>query len=431
MFQNYFKIAIRNIFKNKLYSAINISGLTLGVAGSLLILIYVASQISYESFQVNRKNIYRVSIMFGNGRSSIKMAGAFEALAPAAAAEIPEVKSAVRFRVDRDAVIEAGNKKFTESNFFFADSNVFNVFTFPLIAGNKNTVLNNPSSIVISRQIARKYFGDSDPLGKRITYNGKYEFTVAGVMKDVPVNTMLRCELIAPYSKAIQINRPENSWTEWGKDYTYLYLRDNASIKKLNRDLTEIYGKNTNKVMASMLHFVIMPLKDIYFKSDMMGETGPTGNYTSVYLFASIAVLVLIIACLNFINLSTARSVRRSKEVGMRKVLGANRGRLVIQFLGESVFITAIAMIFGVVIFEIINPALYKYFDVPASVNVISDARFYLIAAAVFLSVSLFAGIYLLCFYRHLNLLIRLKIQNCRDYRVQVCGKLWLRFSLL
>ncbi len=242
MFQNYFKIAIRNIFKNKLYSAINISGLTLGVA----------SQISYGSFQVNRKNIYRVSVMFGNGRSSIKMAGAFEALVPAAAAEIHEVKSAVRFRVDRDAVIEAGNKKFKESNSFFADSNVFNVFTFPLIAGNKNTVLNNLSSIVIFRQIARKYFGDSDPLGKRITYKDTYEFAVAGVMKDVPVNTMLRCELIAPFSKAIQINKPESSWKEWRKDYTCLYLRDNASIKKLNRDLMDSCRKHI--CLASCLY---------------------------------------------------------------------------------------------------------------------------------------------------------------------------------
>ncbi len=394
MLKNYLKIAVRNILKYKTYSFINISGLAIGIAGSLLILAYVANQLSYENMHKNRAHIYRVSADFGSGQSSIRLAGAFPALGPAAAAEIPEVKAAVRFRVDRSAKIKVGEKEFTEKNFFFADSNVFNVFTFPLIEGNKNTALNNPSSIVISENIAKKYFGSSDPLGKQITYNGKFDFIVSGVMKNVPANTMLRCELIAPYSRAMEINKPKLPWIQWGEDYTYLYLRDHASVEKLKKELHKIYLKNTNPSMASMMHFIVLPMKDIYFESNMMGELGPTGSLTSVYLFSSIAILVLLIACLNFINLSTAKSLRRSREVGMRKVLGAGRGKLIRQFFGESFVITFIALLVSLIIYELVNPFLYNYFDIQLPGNSFLNFNFLLVLLIIIFFVSLVAGIY-------------------------------------
>ncbi len=394
MFKNYIKIAFRNIIKNKVYSFINITGLAIGIAGSLLILVYVAGQLSYESMHENRDRIVRVSVQFGKDDASMTLAGAMPALGPAAAANIPDVKSAVRFRADQDAKIKIGDKIFTEHNFFFADSNVFNVFTFPLIEGNKETALNNPTSIVISKSTAEKYFGDVDAVGKTLTYNGKYNFIVSGVMMDVPENTMLKCDLIAPISRAFQIQKAELPWNSFGDTYTYLYLNKNMSLDDLSSKLHGLLQKNTNEAFASMIKFKVLPLKNIYFESNMMGELGPTGDITTVYLLSSIAFLVLLIACLNFINLSTARSIKRAKEVGLRKVLGADRRRLIAQFYGESLIVTLAAIIISVLIFELTNPMLNNYLGVKFSGSSFNSPYFFLILTGLLIFVSTFAGIY-------------------------------------
>jgi putative ABC transport system permease protein len=394
MIKNYIRVALRSIFRNKLHSFINIAGLGIGIAVSLLILVYVVDQLSYESMHENRANIVRVSVILGSGGSSMTLAGAMSALAPAASSELPEVKAAVRFRADRKAEITLGNRKFTERNFFFADSNVLNVFTFPLIAGNKATALNNPSSIVISEATARKYFGNDDPIGKSLTYNNKYNFAVSAVMKDVPWNTMLRPELIAPYSRATEIQNTVPSWTKFGSDYTYLYLRDRTSRDKLPVELEQLLVRNTNRAMASLLSFKVIPLSDIYFTSGMTGELGPTGNISYVYMFSLAAVLVLVIACLNFISLSTARSLCRSKEVGLRKLLGAKRVNLLWQFFGESLVATLLSLLVAVFIFEMVNPLLYGYFDMEELARSYLNTNFFAVLFGILLFVAMAAGIY-------------------------------------
>ena len=393
MFKNYLKIDLRNILRFKVYSFINITGLAIGIAGSLLVFVYMSGELSYESMHKKRDNIYRVSVTFGKEESSMKLAGAMPAIGPAAVEEIPEVLASVRFRVDRRAKVRVGNKEFTENNFFFADSNVFDVFTFPLVLGNKKA-LDDPSSIVISESMAKKYFGDENPIGKILTYDEKNDFKVTGVIKDILQNTLLKCDFIVPYSSSVVANQIRFPWNQWGEDYTYLYLKGNTSIPDLKKKLTGLLVKNTNEQFASMLDFNILAFSDIYLKSDMMGELGPTGNINTIYLFASIALLVLIIASLNFINLSTARSLRRSKEVGLRKVLGAKRENLFIQFLGESVFITLFAMILSLLLYEIFNPILYNYFNITLGGNPYLNLNFYYILAGIILFVSLFAGVY-------------------------------------
>lgn len=325
MFKSFLKVAFRNLLRNKVHSSINIGGLGIGIAGSLLILVYVVNQLSYESMNKNRNQIVRVAVKLGSGGSSVTLAGAMPALGPAAASELPEVKAAVRFRVDRDAGISAGNRTFTESGFFFADSDVFNVFTFPLVAGNKATALDDPSSIVISQNIAHKYFGDSDPIGKVLVYDRKHDFTVTGVMENIPENTMLRPELIAPYSRAVEIQHIPNTWGTFGSDYTYLYLMHGADPAKLPGQLEQLLVSRTSKGMEKIFSFKVVPLSQIHFTPGMMGELGPTVSMSSVNLFSLVAILVLVVACLNFVNLSTARSMQRSKEVGLRKVVGAGR----------------------------------------------------------------------------------------------------------
>ena len=393
MFKNYLKIALRNFLRFKLYTFINITGLAIGIAVSLLVLVYVSEEMSYENMHEKRDNICRVSVSFGREESSMKLAGAMPALGPAAVEEIPEVLAAVRFRVDRSAKIKTGKREFTENNFFFADSNIFNVFTFPLVLGDKN-VLNDQSSIVISESMAKKYFGKENPIGKVLTYNGQNNFKVAGVIKDVPKNTFLRCDFIASYSNPVVANKITMPWNQWGEDYTYLYLKDNTSLSSLRDKIEKLLAKNTSEQFAAMLGFNILPLTDIYLKSDMMGELGQTGNLNTIYLFVPIALLVLIIASLNFINLSTARSLRRSREVGLRKVLGAKRENLFIQFWGESILLTLIAAVLSLLLFEIFNPVLYNYFDIDLGNSSFFNLNFYLILAGIILFVSLLAGVY-------------------------------------
>ena len=394
MFKNYIKVTFRNIVKNKLYSFINITGLSIGIAGSLLMLVYVSNQLSYESMHKNADNIVRVSAGFGKGASAMKLAGAMPGIGPAAAEEIPDVKASVRFRKAFNAKIKVGDKTFTEDNFFFADSNVFKVFTFPFLAGDHNKALITPTSIVISEKIAKKYFGDKNAIGQNLLLDNKYNFTVTGIIKDVPANTYLRCDFIAPYSKAIEIDNITNIWGSWGEDYTFLLLNNKIPPEKLTEKLKQVLENHTNKKFAEFLSLYTLPLRDIYLHSDMRGELGPTGNIKSIYIFSSIALLLLLIACLNFINLSTAKSLRRSKEVGLRKVLGANRFGLFKQFWGESVIITLLAVMVSIIFFEFLNPVLFNYFDVNISGINYFDTSFPLILGGITLFVSLIAGIY-------------------------------------
>jgi putative ABC transport system permease protein len=394
MIKNYTKITFRNLVRNKLYSVINIFGLSIGIAGSLLILVYVSNQMSYESMHKNADNIVRVSAGFGNGDNIMKLAGAMPGIGPAAAEEIPEVKASVRFRKRFNAKVKVGDKEFIEDNFFFADSNVFSVFTFHFLTGDQNNALNNPNSIVISKAIAKKYFGNDNVIGKDLKLDNKYNFTVTGIIKDMPANTYLRCDFIAPYSKAIEVYNINQPWHSWGEDYTYLYLRENVSLNDLKNKLDKVLVKHTNDKFAKFLSFYVLPLRDIYLKSDMLGELGPTGNIKSIYIFSSIALLLLIIACLNFVNLSTARSIRRSKEVGLRKVLGANRVGLFRQFWGESIIITLLAVGVSLIFFEFLNPLLFKYFDVNITGINYFDTNFFMILVGIIFFVSLVAGIY-------------------------------------
>jgi len=412
MLKNYFKIAIRNLRRNKFYSFINIAGLSIGIAGSLLILFYVGGQLSYESMHKNRNNIIRVSVKFGRGNGSMNFAGAMPALGPAAISQVPGVKSAVRFRVNEHAKIKVGNRIFHEHNFFFADSDVFNVFTFPLLKGNKETALKNPSSIVISQATAQKYFGNKNPIGRTITYDGKYKFSVSAVMKNVPRNTMLRPEIIASYSREKEIQKSRLSWNSFGSTFTYLLLKKNTSLENLHKNLRQLLITNTSTQFASRLHFVILKLANIHFKSKAINELAPTTDISSIYIFSTVAILVLIIACLNFINLSTARSLRRSKEVGLRKVMGARRGSLIGQFLGESVLVTFIAVVIGLIIFQIAHPLLNSYLDVGLHINPFKTSYFYEIMSGIIVFVSLLSGLYPAIFVSGFTPADSLKSQN-------------------
>lgn len=204
------------------------------MAGTLMILMYVANELSYENFHKNRKQIYRVSVEFGEKGNTMKFAGAMPALAPALIAEAPDVLNAVRFDRDEHAVLEVNERKFNESNVFFADPSVLDVFTFPLVEGNKETALKDPFSMVLTERSAEKYFGEQDSIGQSVIYNAEYPLRITGIMKDIPANTHLRCDFLVSFSSLQSLGRmPERPWNVFGDTYTYLFLKKGASPKNL------------------------------------------------------------------------------------------------------------------------------------------------------------------------------------------------------
>ncbi|RMF59956.1 MAG: FtsX-like permease family protein, partial [Calditrichaeota bacterium] len=394
MFKNYFKIAVRNLSRHRLYTLINISGLALGMGGSLLMFAYVLNELSYENFHHHRKQIYRVAVELGKGENSMLLAGAMPALGPALEKEEPEVLKAVRFQRSAKAALEYGGREFRESRFFFADPEVFDVFTFPLVAGDPHTALAAPFQLVVSETVAQKYFGDQPAVGKVLKYMGGYEFQVTGVMKDIPANTHLKCDFLASYSSLERIAKVEHPWNQFGQDYTYLLLQKGAAIPELRAKIASLLREHTNPAFAAMLSFRLQPLEEIHLHSKMMGELEPPGNLGYVYLFSSIAALVLLIACLNYMNLSTARSFHRVKEIGVRKVLGAGRLQLARQLLSESVLVTAVAMGFSLLIFELLFPSLARFLETELVMDLFRTSRFYLLLAGIMIFVGVVAGLY-------------------------------------
>lgn len=364
MLKNYVKTALRNIFRTKAFSLINIIGLAIGMAGTLLIMMYITSELSFENFHKNRKHIYRVGVEFGDEGSKMTFAGAMQALGPALVENFPEVDNAVRFEQDDHPKFEYNNKTFLEQNSFFADPAVFDIFSFTMLEGSPETALIEPFSIVITEDSAQKIFGEESPFGKTLLYNSEFSVKVTGIMKNIPSNTHLKCDYLLSFSSLESLGRiPDMPWNVFGDTYTYLRLKDNTRVDNFLPKIHELLEKNTSENFANMITFNLLKLTDIHMKSKAIVELGPRGNMTYVYVFSSVAVLILLIACFNFMNLSTARSLKRKKEVGMRKVLGANRSQLIRQFLGESLILTLISMVLAVILFELFYPVLNTFLD--------------------------------------------------------------------
>jgi len=303
-------------------------------------------------------------VEYGDKNSKMRFAGAMLALGPALVEEFPEVENAVRFNRDEYSMLEYNEKKFHEQNLFFVDPSVLDVFSFTILKGSQETALDAPFSMVITEERAQKLFGGDDPLGKTVLYNSKHPVKITGIMKDIPANTHLKCDFLMSFSTLKSLGRiPERPWNVFGDTYTYLFVKENASVEDLKFKIHGLLEKNTNESFAKVITFDLLKLTDIHMKSKAIVDLAPRGNMTYVYVFSSVAVLVLLIACFNFMNLSTARSLRRMKEVGMRKVLGAKRLQIIKQFLGESLVITLLAVILALVLFELFYPVLNAFLE--------------------------------------------------------------------
>ena len=362
MIRNYFKIAARNLWRNKTFSAINIFGLALGISTCLLIMLYVQNELGYDRFHEKSDRIVRVVFKGSIQGEKMKEANVMPPVAQAFKKDFPEVQEATRFRKYGFPRVSYGNKTFKESSFAFADSNFFQVFTFPLLKGDKNTALLEPNTIVISETVAEKYFGKEDPVGKLLDFkDANTSFKITGVMLNMPANAHFHFDMLASMSSL-----PDSRQTSWmtSEYYTYLVLPAGYDYKKLEAKLPQVVEKYMGPQLQtamgmSLAEFrkkgndiglFLQPLKDIHLHSDLNLEAESGGDITYVYIFSAIALFMLIIACINFMNLSTAGASKRGREVGIRKVLGSLKGQLIRQFLVESILLTIIALVLSLLL---------------------------------------------------------------------------------
>jgi putative ABC transport system permease protein len=395
MFRNYIKIAFRQLIKHKVFSIINISGLALGMTACLLMLMFVVNETSYDNFHPDKDRIFRVITDWGKEGSRMKFAGAMPAIAPTLNEEVPEVEVAARVKHMNVAVItDADNQSVNEKNAFYGDPEIFDILNWRLLKGDQQSVLDEPYSVILSYKIARKYFGTEEALGQTLTINDK-PYKVTGVMKDLPSNTHLNCEILVSYKTVHALGEyPERPWNVWGDDYNYILLKENVSVENIQKKLNSLLIKNAGDWYRGRMDLIPQPLSAIHWDNESRGDMGPKGNYLYVYLFLSASVLVLLIACFNFMNLSTSRYVDRMKEVGIRKVVGANRRQLIHQFLVESTLVALMAAAIGIYLFIVLNKSLYALLNIEFVVGASHSIYLYGIIVLLVCAVGLFAGGY-------------------------------------
>ncbi|MHB1687441.1 MAG: ABC transporter permease [Ignavibacteriaceae bacterium] len=370
MLKNYLKIALRNIFKNKVYSLINIIGFSIGIAVCLLIFLYIQYELSYDKFNKNYRNIYRAVVYLNSGVNSFPMAVTPPALA-ASLKEIPGIKTTARISVEnKNVVVRHNNISFNEDKFFFADSSFFNIFTIPVIEGDESTALKNPYAIVITESIAKKYFGNSDPIGKVLninTFDNNHAYEVTGVIKDFPRNSHIHPNFLASFKTLELINPGMNSskMLRWGmcSYYTYALASGSSDLKKLNEDLTKVIIEHIGKKNIEDWNYKFQHLSDIHLKSDLQLEAEKNSSISTLIMFSAIAVFILLLAVINFVSLSTAGYLDRVKEIALRKVVGAGRTQLIMQFMGETILLTLISTFVAVSITELILPLFNSLVD--------------------------------------------------------------------
>ncbi|MFC1725709.1 ABC transporter permease [candidate division KSB1 bacterium] len=358
MILNYLKIAFRNMKRNKGYTFLNVSGLAVGMACCILIVLWVYDELSYDKFHANADRLYRVVQEMTASGKVLHVAATPAPLAAALKDEIPEILDAVRYFNAPVLLIGNGEDNFYEKRIAFSNSSILEMFDFSLLKGNPETALRDINSIVLSEKMSKKYFGGENPMGKTLQINNKYVFMISGVLKDLPSNSHLKFDFLIPF-RALDNMKPDvgirwsnlESWINFY--YTYILVSKGTDINALNKNIENFIEEHTGNSMATTS---VQPVLKIHLYSDLVADVEGNGNITYVYIFSIIAFFILLTACINFMNLSTAQSVKRVKEVGIRKISGAKKAEIVRQFLGESVIMSFISLIIAAVIVYLFMP---------------------------------------------------------------------------
>lgn len=395
MFQNYLKVAIRNLLKNKIYSIVNISGLVIGLTCSMLIIVYVLNEHSYDRFHENAEYIYRLGKEAITGDKADREPLSSAPTAKALLQDFPEVANIARFKYCRKTIVKYRDKKFYESHISYVDPSAFDIFTLAMISGEAKTALTKPYSIVITEQIATKYFGTDNPLGKVLQFNNEYDYHVTGVMKNIPENSHLELDMLCSMETLYSQNDPTlENWLAF-EYFTYVQLKDQVDYEQFESKFPAFIDKYISddlKDQNKSIKFFLHPLTKIQLYSHLEGFS--PGRITQVYIFFVFALCMLLTACINFMNLTTARSLNRAREVGIRKVVGANRSRLIYQFLGEALILSLISLLISLLIVQILIPYFSTLIRQQLHLNYIENPELILGFLVLAILVGIISGSY-------------------------------------
>jgi len=392
MFKNLLKTAIRYIFKHFGYSLMNILGLTLGITSAMFLIIYSANEISYDRYHDKADRIYRVSSKISEPDDQFTWIVAQIPFAPQVVQDYPDVEAYVRFIGMGRTLFKYEDKEFNEEDFYYADSTVFDVFSYKIVRGEVTTALEEPNKIILSENTAAKYFGDADPIGKTLqTAERTYEVTA--IIENVPFNSHFRFDALASRNN---LPREIGSWGNFGV-FTYLLFPENTDVKAFENKMQGMYDKYMKPIFETMniqIEYILEPLTKIHLYSTNAQEPEPTGSITYVYIFAIVAIFLVLIAAMNYMNLSTARSTRRAREVGLRKVVGSGRVSIMLQFLSESVLFTFISLIISAILLIILLPKFNTLAGRSFDLHAIYSPVVLLTVIGIFLIVGIIGGSY-------------------------------------
>jgi len=393
MLKNLIKTALRNLYKNFGYSSLNILGLTIGVTSALFLIIYVSDEISYDRYNEKVDRIYRVSSHIQEPDDQFTWNVAQIPFGPQVVQDYPEVQSFVRFIGFQRTLVKNEEKEFFEENFYYADSTVFDIFTYKFVKGNPKAALLEPNKIALTEKIAHKYFGTTDPIGKSIKAGDK-TYEVTGVIKDVPTNSHFRFDALASRK-----NLPKDFGRSWGNFgvFTYLLFPEKYDVKAFEIKLKEMYPKYMEPIFGKMnikIDYILEPISRIHLYSTNAGEPEPTGSISYVYIFSIVALFLILIAAMNYMNLATARSAKRAREVGLRKVVGSRRSTLIFQFLAESTTFTLISLFLSIILLALLLPKFNELAGKSFDLHTIYSPIVLLSIVGVVVVVGIFGGSY-------------------------------------
>ncbi len=401
MLKNYFKIAWRNIIRHKAYSGINIFGLAIGIAACLLILQYVSFELSYENFHTNKSRIYRIQQdRFDNGKLSTQWAAGAYAAGNSFKEAIPDITDYVKVLRRGEVVTEIDNQPVKIKSMFYASSSFFQIFSYPLLLGDKNTALKEPFTVALSETTAKNIYGTTNVVGRILRLNRRNDYTVTAVFKDAPVNTQIKPNIILSYATFIKNagpnNNPETAWL-WDGCLTYVLLREGADPAAVEKKFAPIVEKAVGpelKKLNAAVSYHLQPLQSIHLYSHYMNEPEANGDGKTTYLLAGIALFIVLIAWVNYVNLATARAITRAREVGIRKAIGSQRRQLMVQFLSESALLNGMALLLALIIVVIAIPGFNRITGQQLSFSLFADGNFWLALASLFVLGVLFSGLY-------------------------------------
>ena len=402
MFKNYLRSALRNITKNKFYSFLNILGLAVGIAAFIFIFLYIQDELSYDRYHQKNPQIYRVESNFNISGKHETFAIAPIPMGPALKLEYPEVEEMCRFMNTGNTLFKYGDKEFYEDNFYFSDSTVFQIFTHKLLMGNPATCLVEPNSLVIDKSTAKRYFGDGNPMGEILESGRGRKYKVTGVMENMPKTSHLRFQaLLSITTLSVLHGEEEFNSMEPGRFwnigvYTYLLLNENANMQNIHEKFSGFYDKYMKSVgdaINASYELMSTPLVKTHFSGNLSSDL-PNGSMAYIYIFGAIALFILIIASINYMNMATARSAKRAREVGIRKVAGAYKNQLIAQFLSESLLLAIIGLIIAMVLVNMFLPDFNNLAGKQIDFNILSQPGLFFTILGITILIGLFSGSY-------------------------------------